>query len=508
MRNADPPSHQGQTEQLVVAGSAVLLASAFGNGLNYLFGVLLARSLGADQFGLYALALTFFSTLTMVVPLGMDAGAIKFISEYRTRQDSQGIQRIILMVGVVTVLIAALSSVVLAGFSSLISDSLYHKPELRVLLLYVAGGIPLYALTGVLLASLQSHQTVRPLIAVRYLWEPIAKFTLAGLAIWIGWGLVGVFGAFLIALLISLTLTLGFLGTIVRFRLPIVDLWRRNEVARLFTFCLPLGVATMFGVVAPRADILILGSWASMHDIGIYQAAFQTAAALALILGALESSLTPFFGQLHAQNDIAALKHIYQTASKLVLLFTIPLFVLLAVFSGEVLSLFGTEFRAGGALLIILASGQLLSSAGGSPNNLLLMGGHSRLVMWNTIGVGLLAFGVFACTIPLWGVLGAAIGAAATQVFGVAIRILQVWRLLHIQPFTRRLVKPLLAGLGSALLGFSMKSTVPALLLPGLGFVMGLVYIILLIALRLDSQDRQALNALASKAKMIIVARV
>ncbi len=507
MSNIETPSHQRQTERLVVAGSAVLLASVFGNGLNYLFGVFLARSLGAEQFGLYALALTFFSTLTMVVPLGMDAGAIRFISEYRTRQDSNGAQRTIFVAGAVTCLTAVLSGVCLAGFASSISESLYQRPDLRILLLYVAAGIPVYAVTGVFLASLQSHQTVRPLIMVRYLWEPVGKFALAGLAIWMGWGLVGVFGALLVSLMVSLALTLGFLQMVVRFRLPIIDLWRREDAARLLSYCLPLGIATVFGVVAPRADMLILGSWASMHDIGIYQAAFQTAAALALILGALESSLTPFFGQLHAQNDIAGLQHMYQTASKLVLLFTVPLFVLLAVFSGEVLSLFGTEFRAGGALLIILASGQLLSSAGGSPNNLLLMGGHSRLVMWNTIGVGLLAFCVFAFIIPLWGVLGAAIGAAGTQVCGVGIRIVQVWRIHRIQPFTQRLAKPILAGLGSALLGLSVKSSVPALLLPGLGCAMGLVYILLLVALRLDPQDRQALHAVMSKAKMIVAAR-
>lgn len=507
MSNVETPPHQCQTERLVVAGSAVLLASVFGNGLNYLFGVFLARSLGAEQFGLYALALTFFSTLTMVVPLGMDAGAIRFISECRTRQDSKGVQRTILMAGAVTCLTAVLSGMCLAGFASSISELLYQKPDLRILLLYVAAGIPVYAVTGVFLASLQSHQTVRPLIIVRYLWEPVGKFALAGLAIWIGWGLVGVFGALMVSLLVSLALTLGFLQTVVRFRLPIIDLWRREDAVRMLSYCLPLGIATVFGVIAPRADMLILGSWASMHDIGIYQAAFQTAAALALILGALESSLTPFFGQLHAQNDIAGLQHMYQTASKLVLLFTIPLFVLLSVFSGDMLSVFGAEFRTGGVILIILASGQLISSAGGSPNNLLLMAGHSRLVMWNTIGVGLLTFGVFACTIPLWGVLGAAIGAAVIQVFGVALRILQVWRMFHIQPFSHTLFKPILAGLGSALLGLSVKSSVPSMLFPGLGVLMGLVYILLLLALKLDSQDRQVLNALASKAKMIIAAR-
>ncbi len=507
MNTADTPPNRRHTERLVVAGSAVLLASVFGNGLNYLFGVFLARSLGADQFGLYALGLTFFSTMALVVPLGMDAGTIKFVSEYRTNQDRQGVYRTIVQAGGVTFLTAVLSAVCLAVFASTIGESFYHKPELTPFLLYFAAGVPLYAVTSVFLASLQAHHTVRPLILVRYIWEPVGKFLLAGLAVWAGWGLAGVLGAILMTLLSSLALTIRLLQSVVPFRIQVSDLWKGDETRRLMTYCLPLGVATLFGIVAPRADMLILGSWASMHDIGIYQAAFQTASALALILGALETSLTPLFGQLHAQQNIEGLEHMYQTASKLVLMFTVPLFVFLAVFSEEVLSLFGQEFRAGGVLLIILAGGQLLSSTGGSPNNLLLMGGHSRLVMWNTIGIGLVALCVFAFTIPHWGVWGAAIGAAGTQVLGVGIRILQVWRMHHIQPYTQSLIKPILAGGGTTLCALVVKPSVPALLLPGLGCVMGFVYIALLLALKLDAQDRQVLGALMSKARMIVAAR-
>ena len=126
MKLTDNPSHRQQSERLVVASSAVLFASVFGNGLNYLFGIFLARSLGIDQFGLYALGLSIFSTLAMVVPLGMDTGAIKFISEYRTRQDRAGMWRITIQAGVATCTAAVLTSLCLAGFATTISESIYH----------------------------------------------------------------------------------------------------------------------------------------------------------------------------------------------------------------------------------------------------------------------------------------------------------------------------------------------------------------------------------------------
>jgi O-antigen/teichoic acid export membrane protein len=505
MSSAALPPHNRQTERLAVAGSAVLLASVFGNGLNYLLGVFLARSLGADQFGLYALGLTFFSTLAMVVPLGMDAGAIKFISEYRTHHDQAAIVRIIVQAGAITFLTAAFSALCLAGTATTISESLYHKPELTTLLIYFAAGIPLYAVTGVLLATIQAHHTVRPLIIVRYLWEPVGKFAFAALAVWAGWGLAGVLGAVLVTLLTSLILTIRLLKSVVPLQFHTSNLYRKDEARRLLTYCLPLGVATLFGVVAPRADMLILGSWASIHDIGIYQAAFQTAAALALILGALETSLTPFFGQLHAQKDIDGLEHMYQTASKLVLMFTVPIFVFLAVFNEEILAFFGQEFKAGGALLTILAAGAASEQCRGITEQSLAHGGTLPPcdVEYDRSRDSLLS-----CVRSDDSILGRP-GEPRSEppplrCWVSAFAFCRSGGYIAYNRLRRSSQNQFLPGSVPRYFALSVKQGVPMFLLPGLGCVMGVMYILLLIALKLEAQDRQALNALVCKAKMIL----
>ena len=67
---------------ITYSGGALLIASAVGNGLNYAFGIFLARVLGADDFGLYALALTVFNILTLIFVFGLDTAAIKFVSHH------------------------------------------------------------------------------------------------------------------------------------------------------------------------------------------------------------------------------------------------------------------------------------------------------------------------------------------------------------------------------------------------------------------------------------------
>lgn len=63
---------ESDSETIALSGTAVLLASAFGNGLNYAFGIFLAGTLGAEEFGLYALALTIFNIVSLAVVFGMD----------------------------------------------------------------------------------------------------------------------------------------------------------------------------------------------------------------------------------------------------------------------------------------------------------------------------------------------------------------------------------------------------------------------------------------------------
>lgn len=508
VREVDSRQAATSTEHLIVSGSTVLGASIVGNGINYLFGVFLARWLGADQFGLYAIGLTFFNALVLVVPLGMEAGVIKFISERHERQNSGGTEPIIIHAAVVTFVTSVVAAVCLAMLAPLISQRLYHKPDLYNVLWLFSLAVPFSAITGVLLAALRAYHTVRPLVTVRYLWEPMGKFLLAGGLLWWGWGLVGVVNGIVTTVAISLLLTMGFLWNRVPLVFGIQKSWTPAGASLLLKYCLPLAVATLFGVVIPRMDIFILGSWASAKEVGVYQAAFQTASVLALILGALETSLTPFFGQCHARRDIGGLQHLYQTASKLVAMSTVPLFVILAIFSREILSLFGPEFVAGWPLLVILAAGQLMSSTGGSPNNLLLMGGHSRLVMWNTVGIGTVSILVFAIVIPWWGVWGAAYGAAVTQVFMMGLRIIQVWRLYQIQPYTPHMVKPIVAGFLSGALAMIIKSTILFVPWPVLAIVTVLAYVAILLALKIESQEREAFGVIISKIRMLVSVKV
>lgn len=442
---------------LAGGGTALLLASVAGNAVSYAFGIFVARALGAEQFGLYALGLTVFNVLALFAPLALDVGVIKFVSGQLAAGETGRASRTIVAAGAIATASGLLAAVGLALFAPWLSSSIYHKPALSAVLWWFAVALPLAAPTVVLLGALQAAQTVRYTVGVKYLWEPAGKFLLAGLAVAFGFGLYGVLGGIVIVLAVSALLALG--GVMCAFpsehhpsHLPPAARWA------LLAFSAPLVISNLFGVLAPRSDILILGYWLDVEQVGVYNAAFQTSAIIALVLGAFETAVAPIAGRLISQNDDAPLKRLYHATARWALTLTAPLFVLMAVWGRDILTLFGPEFAIGAPCLLLLAVAQLLNASAGATGSVILMSGRSRMIMLNSVVVGILLVGANLALIPRYGILGAAVASATCQIVVSLVRVFQVWRVQRLLPFSIGMMKPVAAAAIAATVGFAVKT--------------------------------------------------
>lgn len=486
---------------LTYSGGALLFASAIGNGLNYVFGIFLARSLGGEDFGLYALALTIFNILMLSVVFGMDNGAIKFISHYLAEGQRAKAGATLLATAIIAFAAGIIAAIGLALSADTLSTAVYDKPTLSTSLLFFAAALPFATVAIVLLSASQAFQTVRYTILIKYLWEPIAKFVFAGMFLWAGYQLYGVLIAIILTFATSAVLTIRAVSWLAFREATISPGWNKQDVKTLLAYCLPLAISNLFGVVAPRSDILILGYWADAREVGIYLAAFQTAAIMALVLGAFNTALAPIISRAWSQQDKPRLKSSYQAVSRLSATVSFPIFCTLILFTDEILFLFGSTFATGAAVLTILAIGQVFNSATGAANTILLMSGHSRIVMTNTIVMGVVLLLATATIIPLWGMTGAAIAASATFILTNVVRVLQVWRLHQVQPYTWSLMKPLVAGGVATTIIVAMQQTNIEISSFVLAFALGLLYLGGLLALGINQEDRFVFQSLTEKVR-------
>jgi O-antigen/teichoic acid export membrane protein len=431
----------------VLGGGTMFLASGAGNSLNYLFSIGLARVLGPAEFGLYAIGITYFNILSQIAPLGTATGVIKFVSESLACGKRAHAYYTIKLAIKITLASSMLIAAVLAAGAMPLSHHLYGKPELKPVLILFAIAIPFAASTTVLVNALQALQTIKHTILVKYIWEPIGKIVLAATTLFMGYHLLGAVVAIGFVIIIGTYLATRALQAESLPAITMTDEVKSSRFLKFVSFCSPVAIANIFGVVAPRSDILILGYWVNAQEIGVYLACVQTAGIISLVLGAFETAFAPFIARVLALNDGDQLKTVYQSLSRLVVLFTVPLYVLINMLADPILGSFGDVFRAGWITLVILTTGHLVSSMASSPNHILLMGGHSPTVMLNTIVIGLLQIAASLILVPYLGTVGAAVAATGALLTITLIRVLQVWRKYHILPFSVHLVKPVIGGI-------------------------------------------------------------
>ncbi len=110
--------------------------------------------------------------------------------------------------------------------------------------------------------------------------------------------------------------------------------------------------------------------------------------------------------------------------------------------------------------------------------------------------------------IPRWGVVGAAAATSLSTVLVNVVCLLEVWILLHMQPYNRNFLKPLLAGLLSAALTAIIigRISIPPLLELVFGVtVLWGSYLLLLLVMKLPREDILIVDRARARSKLGIL---
>jgi O-antigen/teichoic acid export membrane protein len=115
----------------------------------------------------------------------------------------------------------------------------------------------------------------------------------------------------------------------------------------------------------------------------------------------------------------------------------LPLALVIIVFARPLMRIFGHDFEYGWPILVIGTVGQLVNCGVGSVGFLLLMSGHERRLVRVQIAMATVMVILSAGLVPLWGLIGAAVAAAATNVGSNLWNLLEVRRALGFSPYNR-----------------------------------------------------------------------
>ncbi|WP_159022154.1 flippase [Formosa sp. L2A11] len=205
----------------------------------------------------------------------------------------------------------------------------------------------------------------------------------------------------------------------------------------IFSLSLPLLFSAAFIFISNWTDIFMLGNMVSKKDVGIYNASYKLASIALVVINSINVILAPKISELFSKGKIDEINTEVQKATKLVSLITIPMVLVLIIFSTQLLSLFGPEFVEGKLALIIISIGLLFNALSGSVGQILSMTNHQKTLRNFTIYSAVLNIILNYFFIKSYGFVGAALASMISNIFLNTICVIYIKREFKFYTFFR-----------------------------------------------------------------------
>ena len=394
--------------------------------------IVLARTLGAENYGVYAYAFAIMTLLTVVAEAGVPVLLMREVAASHSRNDwgllSGAIRRSGQFVTFTATTIAASGLAIAWAVSSHLSTPMLHTTTLMLFVL------PFIAANKTIGHALQGLQRVVLGQTIYVLLRPLITLFIVGIA-FTAWPEFrqpqNAMAVQLLGAAAALVIGLGLLQRIIPEQAKLsVPIFRDKEWLKT---ALPFMLISSAGVINSQTDIIMLGWLSDTENVGIYRVAAQGAILVAFGLQVANTVLAPHFTRLYANGDMVRLQHLVTQSARVILLAALPITLIFIFAGGPIVTwVFGSDFTDAQKPLAILAAGQLANAAFGSVGYLLNMTGHEHIsarILWLTV---LLNAALNAIMIPFFGTTGAAFATTVSLIMWNALLFHQVQTQLNI----------------------------------------------------------------------------
>jgi O-antigen/teichoic acid export membrane protein len=325
----------------------------------------------------------------------------------------------------------------------------------------------------------------------------------AATAVLLGYGVLGIVAALVLAAGATLAGTLWF--ALRKTSLRPARTRSREEVREFLFYSLPAAASRIGSVLRKRVDVFLVGVLLSAGAAGIYNVALFLSSFISLSLVSFNQLFPPVASRLYSQGNVRELDAAYSVTTRWILSGALVIATSVYVYRRELLGLFGTEYAKGSLVLSLFVVGQLVNSAVGPAGWLLQMTDHQYLNALNNWILGVLNVAFSYYLVLELGLIGAAVGTAGSLAIVNVVRVLEIWHLEGLFPYTSRFFKPIVAsvGMGTVMVALGTVLSGPTLLVVGIpGGVATFLFLLRLFGI--EQRDRQLVSLLVSRYRTVL----
>lgn len=426
-------------------GGLATFGKVCGVGFKFFTRLMLTRIISIESVGMYFLGITAIEFTKNISLVGFHSGMLKYVSVAHGKGDISLLKGYIITAFKVVIPCAAIFSLNLYFFSDTISIRIFHNPDLSKVIQVLSVTIPIVVVTTICLYAIQACRQIKYRVYVQDISEPLVRLVFLGVCVFMGYKLMGVLAAYIISVVSSFILSLHFLNKKVPF--SIKSKITRNLQGELFRFSLTQISSNFITTIMTTSSTFMIGYFLAAGSVGVYNIASHFASMGTVFLLSFNQVLSPMVSCYATNGDLKRIKKNYQAATKLIFLFSFPVYLVMVVFSRETLMIFGKGYVAGANCLVLVAIGQMVNSASGSVGVILNMAGKHVLNLYNNIGMLISTITLCYFLIPRYGIVGAAIAGCTSTSLGNLSKLILVFVIFRIQPYNLSYLKPVFTGI-------------------------------------------------------------
>lgn len=394
------------------------VSQGLARAIGLFYTIFLARALGVESFGIYIFALAFLYNFIPVADFGIERVVLRDIPRAPAKASFYLARllplRFLLWLGAYFFLL------VLGLILGRSSQEIFYLAVLALSLLP-------YSLTY-LLASFQNARERMEHTALANV-ATIALTAIIGVGFVVAkLSLIWIFFAYVLGNLLVAIFFLARAGSwqLVLGWVPDTRFWK-EVLSQSWVFA----VLVILSVLNLRLSVVILGILGGAVATGLYGSAFRFIEAIILLPQALALALFPLSARLFVANP-EKLKFFYKRGLGILLLLSLPFALLLIFFPELIINLvYGLDYLKAASVLPILGLAMILFFLNALPGNIILNSPKVNYFLPVVFFYFVIELVLCLILIPRYSIIGAAWAVVGSELVGLVINNLFVWRILR-----------------------------------------------------------------------------
>ena len=489
---------------------SIIAENSFWNLINYVLtgvsglvvSILLARSLGTGDYGVYSFLVSIVAVACVFLDFGIGQAINKYIPRYFADPKNKGLaikifEKSLFIQFVITVLLSVILILTQGLWCGLIKvNHLNMNVYITILLISLTPQVIARQVMNFLSATQNSK-----IIALINLASQILNLILVVIFAILFKNLMLIFVMQVIISLFTCFLLYKYVKPLLHYEANPTKAIKLKEIKN-FTLLAYANTILTF-IVWSYSEVFFLGYYSSPEEVGFYTLAFSLASIVSSLPGLyLRTTYNVQFELIEKREEILADK-ISSSNVKIMTILFLPLSIFITYFSKTIIGLmYGTSYEKVHIILPFVLFGTIISTTLGAP---IIKANNDNKIFGNTVGISvmgaILNLALNYLLIPRYNSIGAGIANFLSQIILTIILLIYVFNAIKIKVDWLKIIKVYLINMMIAFFLFSSNFFLSNIFCKFFFFLMAmLVYLLFLIKLKVfDKIDQKLFEMIQEK---------